>query len=353
MIDRHRLLDLFCGAGGASAGYRKAGFHVTGVDMKDQPRHMGDHFIQADALEYLAAHGHEYDAIHASPPCQGYSIMWNLPWLRGREYPRLIKPVRDLLISVGKPWVVENVLGAKWGCKNLRNISEIIGEDITDHGMKAPFLCGTHFGLPFYRHRLFETDWLLMVPPHQKHKLPVRRGTFPERNPAVGTGGQYNERQYTRKSGKVETTEATSTSAPRLRGGGVRRYKRIDAYYGSPVEGIVKPPIGKSRGKVENLGMGVGTDPNYLVNEKGKRNKVNSKWIETHNGTKEPRARDGSLARWQGNGAQAEGVGVGHAAGWRIAAEAMGIWWMKRDELTQAIPPCYTEFIGRQLIAQI
>ena len=108
-----RLLDLYCCAGGSSKGYQRAGFHVTGVDMNPQPRHCGDEFIQADALEYLEAHGHEYDAIHASPPCQGYSVMHNLPWLRGREYPRLIKPTRDLLVRIGKPWVLENVMGAR------------------------------------------------------------------------------------------------------------------------------------------------------------------------------------------------------------------------------------------------
>ena len=60
-----------------------------------------------------------------------------------------------------------------------------------------------------------------------------------------------------------------------------------------------------------------------------------------------------SLARWQGNGAQGNGVGIGHAKGWRLAAEAMGIDWMKRDELTQAIPPVFTEFIGRQLVRHL
>ena len=70
---RPHLLDLFCGAGGAAKGYQMAGFHVTGVDIKAQPRYAGDRFIQADALDYLAKHGHEYDAIHASPPCQRHT----------------------------------------------------------------------------------------------------------------------------------------------------------------------------------------------------------------------------------------------------------------------------------------
>jgi DNA (cytosine-5)-methyltransferase 1 len=65
---RPRLLDLFCCAGGAGEGYRRAGFDVTGVDIKAQPNNP-HRFVQGDALEYLAAHGQDYDAIHASPPC--------------------------------------------------------------------------------------------------------------------------------------------------------------------------------------------------------------------------------------------------------------------------------------------
>ena len=67
-----RLLDLFCGAGGAGMGYHRAGFdEIVGVDINPQPRYPFE-FIQGDALEYVAEHGHEFDAIHASPPCQGY-----------------------------------------------------------------------------------------------------------------------------------------------------------------------------------------------------------------------------------------------------------------------------------------
>jgi DNA (cytosine-5)-methyltransferase 1 len=134
MSDRPRLLDLFCGAGGAGAGYHRAGFDVTGVDIEPMPRYPFT-FVQADALEYVAEHGHEYDAIHASPPCQGYSVMAHAT---GREAPRLIPVTRKALRSTGKPYVIENVELAH---RELRNY-------IT--------LCGTQFGLKVRRHRLFE-----------------------------------------------------------------------------------------------------------------------------------------------------------------------------------------------------
>lgn len=146
-----RLLDLFSGAGGATRGYQLAGFHVTGVDIADQPNYPGDDFIQADALEYLS-HGsgapwQAFDAIHASPPCQAYS---HALWLgrRGRDdHPRLIALTRDALLSTGLPYVIENVMDAR---SELRN---------------CVVLCGSMVGLPdLERHRLFETNWHLLVP---------------------------------------------------------------------------------------------------------------------------------------------------------------------------------------------
>lgn len=112
-----RRLDLFCGAGGAAMGYSRAGFtEIVGVDNRPQPRYPFT-FIQGDALEYVAAHVREFDAIHASPPCQGYSIMRNLPWLRHKEYPLLIQPTADALNESGRPWIIENVMGPKSASK--------------------------------------------------------------------------------------------------------------------------------------------------------------------------------------------------------------------------------------------
>jgi DNA (cytosine-5)-methyltransferase 1 len=142
--ERPRLLDLFCGAGGAAVGYARAGFEVTGVDIRFQKNYPFA-FIQADALEYVREHGHEFDAIHASPPCQDYSAMRRAT---GVGHERLIDEVRAALIVTGKPSVIENVEGA-----------DLKGCVVT--------LCGTGVGIRVRRHRLFELNppLLVLVPP--------------------------------------------------------------------------------------------------------------------------------------------------------------------------------------------
>ena len=107
--DGVRLLDLYCCAGGASVGYHRAGFDVVGADIAPQP-HYPFTFIQADALEYLAAHGHEYDAIHASPPCQDHSTLRSRSGDHGTGW--MLPAVLDLLPRVADVWVVENVASA-------------------------------------------------------------------------------------------------------------------------------------------------------------------------------------------------------------------------------------------------
>ena len=154
-----RLLDLFCGAGGAAMGYHRAGFEVEGVDIKPQP-HYPFKFYLADALEFPLE---GYDAYHASPPCQGYSATANLPWLKDKEYPLLILPTRLMLQAAEKPFVIENVKRARIGCKQLES------RGISEHGMDAGLLCGCMFDFPFYLQRLFETNFLWWQPKHNKH----------------------------------------------------------------------------------------------------------------------------------------------------------------------------------------
>src|SRR6187200_2858563 len=102
---RPRLLDLFCCEGGAAIGYHRAGFDVVGVDIVDRPRYPFE-FHQADALTYPLD---GFDAIHASPPCQAYSITKNA---HDRQHPEMVEPVRARLVASGVPYVIENVVGA-------------------------------------------------------------------------------------------------------------------------------------------------------------------------------------------------------------------------------------------------
>ncbi len=213
-------------------GLHRAGFEVIGFDLAPMPRYPFE-FHQQDALTVDLS---GFDAVWASPPCQAYSIMHNLPWLRGREYPELILPVREMLDKLGKPYAIENVMGARKGAKGLAK------RGLEAHGMEAGWLCGGMFGLPFYRHRLFESNWFWMQPGHPKHQVTIRSG--------------------------------------RSMAGRARDFVFSDA--------------------------------------------------EDARGTRQ--------------------VGVGHSKGWRLAAEAMGIDWMKREELTQAIPPAYSEYLGKAMI---
>lgn len=143
-----KLLDLYCCAGGAAEGYRRAGFEVTGVDIDRQPNYPF-FFIQSDALEFLRQNGHKFDAIHASPPCQAHSDLQKQSKI---QYEDFIGPTRELLEALGKPYVIENVDGAPL--------------------LDPTVLCGTMFpGLRVIRHRLFETNWPLTAPAHGKHPL--------------------------------------------------------------------------------------------------------------------------------------------------------------------------------------
>lgn len=155
------LLDLFCGAGGAARGYQQAGFCVLGVDVKPQPHYAGCRFHQADALRFLRAltdptesgienrYINDFDAIHASPPCQAYSTATTEA--NRSKHPDLYGPTVARLTASGVPYIIENVIGAPYG-----------------HGV---ILCGATFGLEadgewIERHRNFETSWLIFQPDH-------------------------------------------------------------------------------------------------------------------------------------------------------------------------------------------
>lgn len=209
----YRCLDLFCGAGGAAMGYHRAGFEVVGVDINPQPRFPFE-FYQADAMTFPLDGFH---LVHASPPCQKFSVASQVHINRGKEYKDLLTPIRERLKRSVSMYVIENVMNAP---------------------MHYPIiLCGLMFDLKVFRHRLFESNAGLLAPPHPSHKG-----------------------------------------------------KRIGEEYFSVA---------------------------------------------------------GGAGRWESWGTVKRSVNKGSVDQWR---QAMGIDWMTRKELTQAIPPAYTEFIGKQLI---
>ena len=152
-----RLLDLYSCQGGAAKGYADAGFEVVGVDIEPHPNYPYE-FHQGDALEFVRAHGHEFDAIHASPPCQDYLNLGKVNRALGRDYehPRLIAETRDALMATGLPWVIENVEDAK------RELIDPVR------------ICGTGLGRPLRRHRMFESNVPLVGVPcdHKAFDVP-------------------------------------------------------------------------------------------------------------------------------------------------------------------------------------
>ncbi len=143
-------------------GYHRAGFDVVGVDLKPQP-HYPFEFHRGDAMTWPLE---GFDAIHASPPCQGYSRTRHLPWLRDREPPPLlVRPLAERLwATTAALWVIENVEDA-W-----RN---------PDGTVEMPYstvLCGQNLGVPVYRHRRFLSSFLILAPPHRKHDRTISPG---------------------------------------------------------------------------------------------------------------------------------------------------------------------------------
>jgi DNA (cytosine-5)-methyltransferase 1 len=140
MGQRLKLLDLFCGAGGASAGYARAGFEVTGIDVKHGKRYPFT-YIRGDVRDYLNTDFlSQFDVIAASPPCQTHSATKHLRNAQGKSTTKIdmIPEVREALIASGKPYVIENV---------------------PQSPLISPIqVCGSAFGLKVRRHRLFESN---------------------------------------------------------------------------------------------------------------------------------------------------------------------------------------------------
>ena len=261
-MDKPLLYDVFCGAGGCSAGYVKAGFRVVGIDNRPQPRYLAsgaEHFIQMDAFDffadYLRGKFTRVAAFSCSPPCQAYSA---LKHLAHAGHPELVDETREALQRTGKPYVIENVVGAP---------------------LRWPLmLCGSMFwletpcGAQLRRHRLFESNLLLMSPGHCRHgERPLAVNGHEFRNEAT----RWEERR-----GETISVCGDRPHNPRL-----------------------------WRAKQRKITV-TGTVPQQNV----ERNRIRETFSVD------------------------------------AARQAMGIGWMTMKELSQAIPPVYTEWIGTQLL---
>ena len=192
-MSRPRLLDLFCGAGGAAMGYHRAGFEVVGVDIKPQP-HYPFTFWEADAMSSLiSGTWREFDAIHASPPCQDFTTMSNRHRGKGGKadsHVNLLTPARAVLAGIDKPWVIENVLGAK---AKMR---------------PTLVLHGGMFGLGVDRPRYFESNVLLFP------------GSGPRTVNPVGVYGKAPDgrRLFTRADGSIQRAARSLEEAREVMG---------------------------------------------------------------------------------------------------------------------------------------
>lgn len=183
-LDKPRLLDLFCGAGGCAVGYAQAGFEVVGVDIAPQP-HYPYEFYQADALTFPLE---GFDVIHASPPCQEYSqsrFIRNATQKNFHIAPKLIADIRKRLESSRLPWIIENVAFS----------------DLPD----AVHLCGSMFGLPIRRHRWFSSSHLLFAPGPCRHTPEIICCVG---NKVRGYGTLRTEHRYLRGNGTTTRREA-------------------------------------------------------------------------------------------------------------------------------------------------
>ncbi len=169
-----RLLDLFCGAGGASKGYAQVGFQVVGVDIKHGKRYPYEYLrqdVMTLSVDFLGA----FDVIHASPPCQLFSSTKHLRNAQGKGSSKLdlVEPIREMLVASGRPYVIENVLGAPL--------------------INPVTVCGSFFGLKVRRHRLFESN-LEIVGTGCKHKEQGRPiGIYGSMRDEIPSGGKTAE----------------------------------------------------------------------------------------------------------------------------------------------------------------
>lgn len=197
MIQKPRLLDLCCKAGGTSVGYARAGFEVVGVDIESQPNYPYT-FYQSDALTFDLI---GFDVIAVSPPCQGYSQSSYFHKGARAKHPLLIGAFRERLQVSGLPYIIENVEKALLDMRN------------------PILLCGEMFGLRTYRHRLFESNILLYAPYHPPHIMPVAGpGAIARAGEYWSVGGHFGQKERAQREALgidwMKTTEEIANAIP-------------------------------------------------------------------------------------------------------------------------------------------
>jgi DNA (cytosine-5)-methyltransferase 1 len=177
-----RVLDLYCGAGGAAMGLHQAfpDAEIVGVDIEDQPRYPFE-FCRADVMTYDLTHA-EFDFVWASPPCQRYSPGAG-KWGTQDNHPHLIPTTREKLRNYGRPFVIENIAAAR------------------RHLIWPALLCGTQFGLGVFRHRLFETSFEMPHCPHLPHAGKIGDGKY---HTVTGHAGGSSKRDGWKNGGTAE-----------------------------------------------------------------------------------------------------------------------------------------------------
>lgn len=152
-----RVIDLFCGAGGMSLGFARAGFEVSlGVDTDNDSivsfywAH-GGAVVSSTPVEDMTWHPGSYDVVLGGPPCQ--------PWSTGGKrlgradqrdgWPGFVRAVHDIR---PRAFVAENVPGFA----NTREMNHVAWE-LGDLGytVQTRVLDAADYGVPQHRRRLF------------------------------------------------------------------------------------------------------------------------------------------------------------------------------------------------------
>lgn len=161
----YNVLDLFCGCGGISEGYRLAGFDIVGgidfneyatVTFKHNFKKAKVHNIDITTFkdEDIDEEYGDVDVIVGGPPCQGFSTanrhQKEMEDPRNKlffEYIRFVQRIRPKVI------MIENVRGllTRDNCYAINRIEEILGEE--DYNISYKVLDASEYGVPQNRKR--------------------------------------------------------------------------------------------------------------------------------------------------------------------------------------------------------